>query len=132
MEALKKIEGPKEICTKAFDQVSWTWEALMEYEQSQKIASELTAFEVNIAQIRNGMKKLLLAQKMAKKTKTRKLQQQMALLRTQQQHSEEKVEELQAKAEIIKKVHDIATPIKKVMPEHVSSDLVEQLKKTEE
>ena len=49
MEALKKIEGLEEIWAKAFDQVSQTWEALMEYEQSQKIASELTAFEVNIA-----------------------------------------------------------------------------------
>ena len=78
MEALKKIEGLEEICAKDFDQVSQTWEALMEYEQSQNIASELTSFEVNIAQIRNGMKKLPLAQKMAKKTKTRKLQQQMA------------------------------------------------------
>ena len=39
---------------------------------------------------------------------------------------------MQAKAETIKKVHDITTPIKKVMPEHVGSDLVEQLKKTEE
>ena len=61
MEALKKIEGPKEICAKAFDQVSRTWEALMEYEKSQKIASELTAFEVNITQISNDMKKLHLA-----------------------------------------------------------------------
>ena len=78
MEALQKIEGPEEICAKDFDQVSRTWEALMEYEQSQKIASELNAFEVNIAQIRNGMKKLPLAQKMANKTKMRKLQQQMA------------------------------------------------------
>ena len=39
---------------------------------------------------------------------------------------------MQDKAETIKKVHDIATPIKKVMPEHVGSDLVEQLSKTEE
>ena len=51
---------------------------------------------------------------------------------TQQQHREEKVEELQAKAETIKKVHDIVTPIRKVMPEHLGFDLVEQLKKTEE
>ena len=83
MEALKKIEGLEEICAKAFDQVSRTWEALMEYEQSLKIVSELTSFEVNIAQIRNGMKKLPLAHKMARKKKTRKLQQQMAVLCTQ-------------------------------------------------
>ena len=47
----------------------------MEDEKSQNIAIQLTMLEVNITHIRNDMKQLTLAQKMAKATKMSKLQQ---------------------------------------------------------
>ena len=86
IEVAKKIEGAKEICAKVVDQVSQTWEALIDDAKSQKIANELTAFEVNITKKRNDMKQLPLTQKMAKATEMRKLQQQITMLLTQQQH----------------------------------------------
>ena len=86
------------------------------------------------------MKQLPLAQKMAKATKMRKLQQQMTMLCTQQQQREEKVEELQAEAERVtciiqlahQKVHEVATSVERVMSEHVSFDLLEHMQKIEE
>ena len=96
IEAMNKIEESKEVCAKAVDQVSQTWEALMDDEQSQKIANELTLLEANITQIRNDMKQLPLSQKMAKEIEMRKLLQQITVLCTQQQHREGKVEELLA------------------------------------
>ena len=62
------------ICAKAVDQVSQTWEALMDDEESQKIVNDLTSLEENITQIRNDMNQLPLAHKMAKATEMRKLQ----------------------------------------------------------
>ena len=79
----------------------------MEDEKSQNIASQLTMLEVNITHIRNDMKQLTLAQKMAKATKMSKLQQQITMLRTQQQHHEEKVEELHAEVERVKGIIDL-------------------------
>ena len=70
------------------DHVSQAWEALIDDEQSQRIAIELTTFEANITQLRNEMKQLPLAQKMVKATEMRKLQQQMTVLRTQQKQLE--------------------------------------------
>ena len=62
------------------------------------------------------------------------------MLCTQQQHRVEKVEELQAEAKRVtsiiqpvhQKVHDATSSIQKIIPEHVSSDLVDQLQKTKE
>ena len=82
------------ICANVVDQVSQAWEVLMDDAESEKLANELVIVEGNIAQIRNEMKKLPLAQKMAKATEMRKLQQQVTVLCTQQQHRVEKVEEL--------------------------------------
>ena len=70
----------------------------------------------------------------------RKLQQQVIVMRTQQQHRVEKVEELRAEVEIVigiiqpiqQKLHEATASIEKVTPEHVSSDLMEQLQKTKE
>ena len=107
----------------------------MEDEKSQNIASQLTMIEVNITHIRNDMKQLTLAQKMAKATKMSKLQQQITMLRTQQKHHEEKVEELQDELERVtciiqfvhQRVHDLVPTVGKVMPKHVSFDLMGQL-----
>ena len=55
-QAMKRIEEAEKTCAKDVDQVSRTWEALMDDEQSQNIASELTAVEANIMQIGNEMK----------------------------------------------------------------------------
>ena len=68
IEVVKKIAEAEEICAKDNDQVSKTWEALMDDEQSQKIEIEMNALEVNITQIRNDMKQLPLAQKVTKET----------------------------------------------------------------
>ena len=92
-------------------------------------------FEANITQIRNDMKHLPLAHKIAKEMKMRKLQQQMIVLCTQQQQREEKVEELQDEGErvtttiqpIHKKVREVVTSVGIVMLKHVSSDLVEKM-----
>ena len=59
----KGIEDAKQTCAKAIDQVSQTWETLMDDEQSQNIANEFTTVEANITQIRNEMKQLPLEQK---------------------------------------------------------------------
>ena len=54
--AAKIIEEEKQTCAKVVDQVSQTWEALIDNEKSQRIASELTTFEANITQIKSEMK----------------------------------------------------------------------------
>ena len=79
------------------------------------------------------MKQLPLAQKMAKATEMRKLQQQMTSLHTHQKQCEEKVEELQVEEDIVtciintinQKVCDVVASVDKVMTEHVNSDLEE-------
>ena len=68
--------------------------SLMDDEQSEKIENEMILLEANITQIRNDRKHLPLAHKMAKEAEMRKLQQQVTMLHTQQQHHVEKVEEL--------------------------------------
>ena len=55
-QAAKRIEEAEQICAKVVDQVSQTWEALIDNEKSQRIASELTTFEANITQIKSEMK----------------------------------------------------------------------------
>ena len=80
---MKRIDESEKTCAKVVDQVSQTLEALMDDEQSQRIASDLTAFEANIMQIWNRMKKIPLEQKKVKAAKMWKLQQKMAVLRTQ-------------------------------------------------
>ena len=47
-QAAKRIEEVKKICAKAIEQVSNTWESLMDDEQSHNIASHLTSVEKNI------------------------------------------------------------------------------------
>ena len=71
---MKKLEETEKTCTKDVDQVSHTWEALMDDKQSQRIASEITMFETNIMLIRNEMKQLTLAQRMANAIEMWKLQ----------------------------------------------------------
>ena len=68
----------------------------------------MTSLEENITQIMNDMKQLPLVQKMAKATEMSKLQQQVIVLRTQQQHHLEKVEEMQDEA---KRVTGIIQPV---------------------
>ena len=100
-QAVKGIEDAQQACAKTMNQVSKTWEALLDDEQSQRIANELTALEANIAQIRNEMKQLPLEQKNIKTAEMCRLQQQTTTLCAHQQQCEEKVEELQARAEIV-------------------------------
>ena len=50
------------------------------------------------------MKQLPLACKIAKEKEMRKLQQQVTVLRTQQQHRADKVEEMQFEAERVKSI----------------------------
>ena len=51
----------KQTYAKDVDQVSQNWEALMDDEKSHNISNELSAFEIDITQIRNKMKQLPLA-----------------------------------------------------------------------
>ena len=86
------------------------------------------------------MKQFPLGLKMAKEKEMRKLQKQVRVLRKQQQHYAEKVEELQAEAENVtgiiqyvhQKVNKAVTLIQKVVPELISSNLVEKMQKAEE
>ena len=86
------------------------------------------------------MKQLPFSLKIVKAIEMWKLQQQMTVLRTQQQQCEEKVEELQAEVERVtgiiqlvhKKVCEVEELVEKVMPEHVSFDLLEHMQKTKE
>ena len=66
----------------------------MDDEELEKLVNEMTSVEENITHIRNDMKKLSLAQKKAKEAEMRKLQQQVRLFLTQQQHHAKEVEEL--------------------------------------
>ena len=45
IQATKGIEDVEQTCFKVTYQVSQTWEALMDNEQSQSIASDLTTFK---------------------------------------------------------------------------------------
>ena len=73
-QATREIEDAKKACGKAVDQVSQTWEALMDDEKSQRIANELTTVEANIMQMWNEMKKLPLELKKVKITELCRLQ----------------------------------------------------------
>ena len=94
MEDVKKIEEAEAICVDVVYQFSRAWEALMDDAESEKLANELTTVESNISMIRNEIKQLPLVNKMDKEIEMRKLQQQVIVMRTQQQHRAEKVEEL--------------------------------------
>ena len=48
---VKEIEKGKQGCAKVVDQVSQTWENLMDDDQSQNIANKVTTVESNIMQI---------------------------------------------------------------------------------
>ena len=86
------------------------------------------------------MKKLPLEEKMAKQMEMKKLQQQVTVLHTQHQQRIDKVVELQDKAEIFtgiihpvhQKVRKAVESIGSIILEHISFDLVENLKKTKE
>ena len=62
-QAVKEIENAKKTCDKVMDQVSQTWEALMDDEKSQRIANDLTVVEENIMQMRNETKQMPLEKK---------------------------------------------------------------------
>ena len=100
-KASKRIEEAKKKCVQAVDQVSQTWETLLDNGKSQKIASDLTTVEATIAQMKNEIKQLALEKKKVKTTKMRTLQHQTVALRAQQQQRKEKVEELQAESKRI-------------------------------
>ena len=91
---VKEIENAKQTCAKVMDQVSHTWETLMDDEQSQKIASDHTMLEENIAWIWNEIKQLPLEQKKVKTTEMCGLQQQTIVLCAQQHQRKEKIEDL--------------------------------------
>ena len=55
-QVARRIEEVEETCAKVVDQVSQTWETLMDDEKSQEILNDLIAFEENITWIRNDMK----------------------------------------------------------------------------
>ena len=107
-EAVKKIEEEKSMCSKVVEQVSQTWEELI---NNSKLGSHKGV--VHNWDRRNStkewMKKLPLAEKMAKAAEMRKLQQEFAVLRIQQQHRNDRVGELQTEVEritsIIQLVH---------------------------
>ena len=94
--------------------------------------------EIEVNPLKDEMKQFPLARKMDKETEMRKLQQQVIVMRTQQQHRAEKVEELWVEIvigiiqPIQQKLHEATASIEKVTPKHVSSDLMEQLQKTKE
>ena len=64
--AANDIENAKHACAKPVDQVSQTWETLMDDEQSQNITGYLTALESNIVQMQNEVKQLPLEHKKVK------------------------------------------------------------------
>ena len=70
----------EEFCAKAVEQISQTWGALIDDEDLQKFREPWRTVETEVNQ--NGMKKLLLAEKMAKAAEMKKLQQQVATLQT--------------------------------------------------
>ena len=72
---MKIIEEAEALCAKAIDQVSQTWESLIEDIELQKFADEIGRTDTKVTQLKNDMKQLPLAQKMAKVTKMKKLQQ---------------------------------------------------------
>ena len=53
-----EIENSKHACAKAVDQVSYSWETLMDDDQSKTIAGDLTTLESNIAHIQNEIKQM--------------------------------------------------------------------------
>ena len=50
------------------NQVSQTWESLINNVELEKVTEELSITETKVTQVKNKMKKLPLAQKMAKET----------------------------------------------------------------
>ena len=73
-EAVKKIEEAKVLCAKGEEKVSQTWEALIDDEELEKFTKKLHTTEIEVTQMKNEMKKLPLAEKMAKDSKMKKLQ----------------------------------------------------------
>ena len=80
MEDAQKIEQEEAVCAKVADQVSQAWVSLIDDAKLQKVVEELHTDDTKVNQLKYDMKQLPLAQKMAKETEMRKLQQQVTML----------------------------------------------------
>ena len=89
--AVKKIEEMEALCAKSFEQVSQTWESLIDDEDLEKFVKQLCTSKIEVNQLKNEMKKLPLVEKMDKVVDMKKLQHQVAMLRTQQQQATDRV-----------------------------------------
>ena len=56
IEVAKKIKDAKSLCTKAVDQVSQAWEALIEDAELDKVTQDLCTVETEVTQLKNEMK----------------------------------------------------------------------------
>ena len=74
IEFAKIIEEVEELCAKAVEQVSQTWEALIDDEELEKFTKQLRIVEIEVNELRNEMKKLSLVEKMAKYANMKRLQ----------------------------------------------------------
>ena len=70
---MKKIEEVKALYAKKVEQVSQTWEALIDDVELNKVAKQLCIAETEVNQLQNEMNKFPLAEKMAKDADMKKL-----------------------------------------------------------
>ena len=71
------------MCAKVVEQVSHTWEALIDDADLENITENFHTVETKETQLKDEMNKFPLAEKMAKAIEMKKLQQQIVVLRTQ-------------------------------------------------
>ena len=79
------------MCAKVVEHVSHTWEALIDDAELEKVTDQFRIAETEENQLKNERKNFPLVEKMAKSVDMKKIQQQVVVLRNQQQYRTDKV-----------------------------------------
>ena len=82
---MQKIEKEEEICAKAIERVSQSWEELIDDTEIEQVKEKLYTSEVDINQLKNELKKLPTVENIARIDDMNILQQRVAKLRAQLQ-----------------------------------------------
>ena len=74
-EATQKIQEVEALCAKAYEQVSQSWEALIDDAELEQVTEKIYTVEMDFNKLKVELKKLPLVEKMSKATYLKILQQ---------------------------------------------------------
>ena len=86
-ETAQKIQEAKALYAKAYEQVSQSWEALVDDKELEKVIKQFHTTKEIFNKLKNELKKLPIVEKMSNNVDFKIIQQQVARLWTQQQQT---------------------------------------------